>query len=57
MPLDDVTLEDCRLGDMRGVLPLFEQLGLKTLTVRLLQLFRPARGGKCPRCAADCVAG
>ena len=38
MPLDDVTLEDCRLGDMRGVLPLFEQLGLKTLTVRLLQL-------------------
>lgn len=38
VPLDDVTLEDCRLGDMRGVLPLFEQLGLKTLTVRLLQL-------------------
>ena len=36
VPLDDVTLEDCRLGDMRGVLPLFEQL--KTLTVRLLQL-------------------
>lgn len=33
-----MTLEDCRLGDMRGVLPLFEQLGLKTLTVRLLQL-------------------
>ena len=38
VPLDDVTLEDCHLGDMRGVLPLFEQLGLKTLTVRLLQL-------------------
>ena len=38
VPLDDVTLEDCRLGNMRGVLPLFEQLGLKTLTVRLLQL-------------------
>ena len=38
VPLDDVTLEDCRLGDMRGVLPLFEQLGLKTLTVRLLHL-------------------
>ena len=38
VPLDDVTLEDCRLGHMRGVLPLFEQLGLKTLTVRLLQL-------------------
>ena len=38
VPLDDVTLEDCRLGDMPGVLPLFEQLGLKTLTVRLLQL-------------------
>lgn len=38
VPLDEVTLEDCRLGDMRGVLPLFEQLGLKTLTVRLLQL-------------------
>ena len=38
VPLDDVTLENCRLGDMRGVLPLFEQLGLKTLTVRLLQL-------------------
>lgn len=57
VPLDDVTLEDCRLGDMRGVLPLFEQLGLKTLTVRLLQLLRLQRGGKRPRRAADCVAG
>ena len=38
VPLDDVTLEDCRLGDMTGVLPLFEQLGLKTLASRLSQL-------------------
>ena len=34
-----VTLEDCRrLGDMTGVLPLFEQLGPKTLASRLSQL-------------------
>ena len=38
VPLDDVKLEDCRLGDMTGVLPLFDQLQLKTLSARLLQL-------------------
>lgn len=48
VPLDDVTLEDCRLGDMRGVLPLFEQLGLKTLTVRLLHSPACARRENAP---------
>ena len=33
VPLDDVTLEDCLLGDMTGVLPLFEQLQLKAQTL------------------------
>ncbi len=38
VPLDDVSLEDCRLGDMTGVLPLFEKLQLRTLSARLIQL-------------------
>lgn len=35
VPLDDVSLEDCRLGDMSGAIPLFEQLELKSLISRL----------------------
>lgn len=38
VPLDDVSLEDCRLGDMSGALPLFEQLQLRTLAARLTRL-------------------
>ena len=45
VPLDDVKLEDCRLGDMTGVLPLFEQLQLKTLSARLLQLEKQESDG------------
>ena len=37
VPLEE-TLEDCRLGDMTGVLPLFERLQLKSLIARLRQL-------------------
>ena len=37
VPLEE-SLEDCRLGDMTGVLPLFERLQLKSLTARLRQL-------------------
>jgi len=38
VPLDDIALSDCRLGDMSGVLPLFEQLELKSLISRLRAL-------------------
>ena len=38
VPLDDVALEDCRLGDMSGALPLFERLQLRSLIARLNQL-------------------
>jgi len=38
VPLDDVSLEDCRLGDMSGALPLFEQLQLRTLAARLSRM-------------------
>ena len=48
VPLDDVTLEDCLLGDMTGVLPLFEQLQLKTLSTRLLQLEKQESGDAKP---------
>ena len=48
VPLDDVTLEDCLLGDMTGVLPLFEQLQLKTLSARLLQLEKQEAGDAKP---------
>ncbi|MDO5378338.1 MAG: DNA polymerase I [Clostridia bacterium] len=37
VPLEE-TIEDCRLGDMTGVLPLFSKLGLRTLAQRLTQL-------------------
>lgn len=50
VPLDDVTLEDCRLGDMTGVLPLFEQLGLKTLASRLSQLSGSRAADHAPTC-------
>ena len=38
VPLDDVSLEDCRLGDMTGAIGIFEKLGLKTLISRLARL-------------------
>ncbi len=38
VPLDDIALSDCRLGDMSGVLPLFEKLELKSLINRLRAL-------------------
>ena len=38
VPLDDVGLEDCRLSDMSGALPLFEKLELKSLIGRLRAL-------------------
>ena len=41
VPLDDVTLDDCRLGDMSGALPIFERLGLRTLSARLAQMCAP----------------
>ncbi|MBQ4265331.1 MAG: DNA polymerase I [Clostridia bacterium] len=37
VPLTE-SLEDCRLGDMQGVLPLFERLQLKSLMARLRQI-------------------
>ena len=54
VPLDDVALSDCRLGDMRGALPLFERLQLKTLISRLTQLSPTA--GDAPTQAAPAVA-
>ena len=38
VPLDDVSIDDCRLGDMSGALPLFEKLELRTLAARLSRL-------------------
>ena len=38
VPLDGVSLDDCRLGDMSGALPLFAKLQLRTLAARLSQL-------------------
>lgn len=37
VPLKE-TLEDCRLGDMQGAMPVFERLQLKSLMTRLRQL-------------------
>ncbi len=42
VPLDDVSLEDCRLGDMSGAMELFSRLGLRSLMTRLSQLCSPA---------------
>ena len=38
VPLDDVALDDCRIGDVSGALPLFEKLQLKSLIGRLAHL-------------------
>ena len=38
VPLDDLSLDDCRLKDMTGALPLFEKLELKSLISRLRAL-------------------
>lgn len=38
VPLDDVSLEDCRLGDLSGGMAMFEKLGLRTLMTRLTKL-------------------
>ena len=38
VPLDDIALSDCRIGDMSGVLELFEKLELKSLIARLRAL-------------------
>ena len=38
VPLDDVSLEDCRLGDLSGGMAMFETLGLRTLMTRLTKL-------------------
>ncbi len=35
VPLDDVSLEDCRLRDMSGARPIFEKLNLRSLLARL----------------------
>ena len=43
VPLDDVAIEDCRLGDMSGAKEIFERLQLKTLLARLAQLTAPAQ--------------
>ena len=38
VPLDDVALDDCRLGNLTGVIPVFEKLQLKSLINRLSHL-------------------
>lgn len=38
VPLDDVSLEDCRLGDLSGGREIFEKLNLRTLIPRLENL-------------------
>lgn len=38
VPLDGVSLDDCRLGDMSGAMDIFSRLGLRTLMARLSQL-------------------
>lgn len=42
VPLDEVSLEDCRLGDMSGAMDLFEKLGLRTL-MRAFPICRRSR--------------
>ena len=48
VPLDDISLEDCRLGDMSGAMPIFEKLGLRTLMARLSQLGSSQQQEKSP---------
>ena len=43
VPLDDISLEDCRIGDLSGALGIFEKLQLKSLIARLLRLSPSAR--------------
>ena len=38
VPLDDIALDDCRLGDLTGVLPLLSKLQLRAIASRLAQL-------------------
>ena len=52
VPLDDVALEDCRIGDLSGALGIFEKLQLKSLISRLLRLSPSAR----PKTAGDAPA-
>ena len=53
VPLEE-SLEDCRLGDMTGVLPLFERLQLKSLTARLRQIV-PGASTEAPAAAMPAV--
>ncbi|MBP3428932.1 MAG: DNA polymerase I [Clostridia bacterium] len=48
VPLDDVSLDDCRLGDLSGGLEIFERLQLKTLIPRLTLLSMPASAQDAP---------
>lgn len=43
VPLDDVSLEDCRLGDLSGGREIFEKLNLRTLISRLENLTEESR--------------
>ena len=42
VPLDDLELDDCHLGDMSGAMPIFEKLQLRSLMARLAALSSPA---------------
>ena len=42
VPLDDIALDDCRLSDMSGVLPVFERLELRSLAARIAHMSSPA---------------
>ena len=48
VPLDDVSLEDCRLGDMSGAMEIFARLNLRSLMTRLAQLCTPAQKPAAP---------
>ncbi|MDO5300556.1 MAG: DNA polymerase I, partial [Clostridia bacterium] len=48
VPLDDVSLDDCRLSDMSGAMDIFERLGLRTLMARLSQLAPQAQEAAAP---------
>ena len=41
VPLDDVSLEDCRLGDMSGAREIFQKLNLRSLLARLNRMGVP----------------
>ena len=46
VPIDDVALEDCRLGDMSGAMEIFEKLELKSLMTRLSRFAKEAPAPK-----------